>query len=200
MIHFRVRDFVSVILYRVFLSRCFGRLGRGARVIWPLRIVGGRFVSLGDRVTLQYGSYIAVLQTDPQHPPALEIGGGTQVGNYAHIICTRRIEIGAKVLMADRVYIADNRHEYEDVARPIMDQPLRQLEDVSIGSGSWIGENVCILGCRIGKNCVIGANSVVTRDIPDYCVALGCPAVPVKRFCEQSGKWRKIDASGRFLD
>lgn len=198
MIHFRARDFFSVIFYRVFLRVFFGEFGHGTRIIWPLRIVGSRFVRLGDGVTLQYGAYIAVLCTGPE--PSLEIGSGTRVGNYAHVICTRRIEIGAKVLIADRVYIADNRHEYEDIGRPVMDQPLRQLDSVTIGAGSWIGENVCILGCRIGKNCVIGANSVVTRDVPDYCVASGCPAVPIKRFCEETRKWRKVDASGNFTD
>jgi len=199
MIHFRIRDYLSVILYRVIFSPFFRGFGRGARVIWPLRIVGSRFVSLDDGVTLQYGSYIAVLQTG-NHVPALEIGKGTQVGNYSHIICTGRIEIGSRVLIADRVYISDNLHEYRDIERPVMDQPLRQLLPVSIGSGSWIGENVCIVGCRIGKNCVIAANSVVTRDIPDYCVAVGCPAVPVKKFCRDTGKWRKVDASANFAE
>jgi acetyltransferase-like isoleucine patch superfamily enzyme len=199
MMHFRARDFLSVIAYRLLLCVFFGEFGRGTRIIWPLRIVGSRFVHLGERVTLQYGAYIAVLCLG-QESPLLKIGAGTQVGNYSHIICTRRIEIGSSVLIADRVYIADNRHEYEDVARPVMDQPLRQLDDVSIGAGSWIGENVCILGCRIGRNCVIGANSVVTRDIPDFCVALGCPAVPVKRYCPKSGQWRKVDVCGEFRD
>jgi acetyltransferase-like isoleucine patch superfamily enzyme len=199
MIHFRARDFVSVILYRLFMSFFFDRFGRGVRVIWPLRIVGSRFLRLGEEVTLQYGAYIAILWTGGERP-LLDIGSGSQVGNYSHVICTRRIEIGERVLIADRVYIADNRHEYEDVRRAVMDQPLRQLDPVSIGSGSWIGENVCILGCRIGKNCVIGANSVVTRDIPDYCVALGCPAVPVKRYCEATGKWREVSVSGEFAD
>lgn len=198
MMHFRIRDQVSVLLYRGLFARWFAGFGRRVRVVWPLRIVGSRFVRLGEGVTLQYGAYIAVLRTERE--PLLEIGNGTQVGNHAHIICTQRIEIGARVLIADHVYIADNRHEYEDIGRAVMDQPLRQLKSVTIGAGSWIGENVCILGCRIGRNCVIGANSVVTRDIPDYCVAFGCPAVPVKRFCEQAGKWRPVDASGRFTD
>lgn len=199
MIHFRVRDYCSVILYRVFLSVFFGKFAARVRVIWPLRIVGSRFVRLGAGVTVQYGAYIAVLHTGTR-APALDIGEGTRVGNFAHIVCTERIDIGARVLIADRVYIADNSHEYEDIRRPIMDQPLRQLAPVAIGSGTWIGENVCILGCRIGRNCVIGANSVVTRDIPDHCVAFGSPAAPVKRFCEGSGTWRKVDAAGNFLD
>ncbi len=199
MIHFRARDFVSVLTYRLVLFPFFRELGRGARVIWPLRIVGSRYIRLARGVTLQYGAYIAVLKVRPE-PPVLDIGSGTQIGNFCHLICTKRVEIGEKVLIADRVYIADNRHEYEDIGRPVMDQPLRQLEAVSIGAGSWIGENVCILGCRIGTNCVIGANSVVTRDIPDHSVAFGCPAVPVKRYCADTGKWRKVDTRGEFLD
>jgi acetyltransferase-like isoleucine patch superfamily enzyme len=199
MIHFKLRDYLSVLLYRIFLAYFFRGFGRRVRVIWPLRIVGSRFVCLGDGVTVQYGAYIAVLRTGTELP-VLDIGAGTQLGNYSHIICTRKIEIGEKVLVADRVYIADNLHEYQDISRPVIDQPLRQLAAVSIGAGSWIGENVCIVGCTIGRNCAIGANSVVTRDIPDYCVALGCPAVPVKRFCQDTGKWRKVDSSANFTE
>jgi acetyltransferase-like isoleucine patch superfamily enzyme len=194
--HFRARDALSVWLYRLLAPR-FGGFGRRVRVVWPLRIVGSRHIRLHDAVTLQYGAYLAAIG-DTGHTPALEIGSGTQIGNHAHIICTRRIEIGARVLIADRVYIADNRHEYRDVSRAVLEQPVRQLPDVSIGSGSWIGENVCVIGCRIGRHCVIGANSVVTHDIPDHCLAVGAPAVPVRRFCTEGGDWRPTDAQGNF--
>ena len=199
MIHFRVRDYLSVLLYRALFAPWFGAFGRRVRVVWPLRIVGCRYIRLHDGVTLQYGAYVAA--TDGSGGvPALEIGGDTLIGNYSHIICTGRIEIGARVLIADRVYISDNLHEYRDISRAVMDQPVRQLGEVVIGSGSWIGENACIIGCRIGRNCVIGANSVVTRDVPDYCVAAGAPAVPLKRFCADSGTWLKTDSRGNFQD
>jgi acetyltransferase-like isoleucine patch superfamily enzyme len=58
-----------------------------------------------------------------------------------------------------------------------------------IGDGSWIGENACIIGAHVGKNCVIGANAVVTSDIPDYSVAVGVPAVVIKRFDAPSKMW-----------
>lgn len=198
MMHFRLRDFCSVLLYRLLGVR-FARFGRRVRIVWPLRIVGSRYLHLEDDVTVQYGAYIAVLKLGAT-APKLSIGRGTQVGNYAHLICTGSIAIGEQVLLADRVYIADNRHEYADVTRPIMQQPLRQLPPVEVGAGSWIGENVCILGCRVGRHCVIGANSVVTRDIPDHCVALGAPAVPVRRFCAATGRWRATRPDGEFLD
>ena len=97
--------------------------------------------------------------------------------------------IEESVLTADRVYISDNIHGYEDVSIPIKNQPIVQKGTVTIGSGSWIGENVSILGASIGKHCVIGANSVVTRNIPDYSVAIGSPARVIKRYDMDNNNW-----------
>ena len=63
------------------------------------------------------------------------------------------------------------------------------LKPVIIGEGSWLGENVCVCGASVGKHCVIGANSVVTRDIPDYCIAVGSPARVVKRYNFDKNTW-----------
>lgn len=56
-----------------------------------------------------------------------------------------------------------------------------------------MGTNVVVVGnVRIGRNCVIGANAVVTRDIPDYCVAVGTPAKVVRRYDAGRGEWVKV--------
>ena len=68
-----------------------------------------------------------------------------------------------------------------------------------IGRDSWRGENVCVLGAKIGRHCVIGANSVVTKDIPDYCIAVGIPARIIKRYCFDSQTWRRTDEQGNFI-
>jgi len=102
------------------------------------------------------------------------------------------------VLTADRVYISDCSHGYSDVAVPVCKQAVVQKKSVRIGEGSWLGINVCVLGANVGKHCVIGANSVVTKDIPDYCVAAGSPARVIKRFDMVSGLWRKTDSFGNF--
>lgn len=58
---------------------------------------------------------------------------------------------------------------------------------------TWIGTNVSIIGnVNIGKHCVIGANSVVTHNIPDYSVAVGCPARVIKRYDFNQNKWVKV--------
>lgn len=61
---------------------------------------------------------------------------------------------------------------------------------VRIGDDTWIGTNVVIVGSvNIGKHCVIGANSVVTHDVPDYCVAAGSPCVIKKRYNPKLNAW-----------
>ena len=81
------------------------------------------------------------------------------------------------------MYITDCDHEYRNVDIPIIDQGIVQKgQKVSIGDGSYIGINAVIVGnVKIGKPCAIGANSVVTKDVPDYCVAVGSPAKVIKK-------------------
>ena len=75
------------------------------------------------------------------------------------------------VFTANNVYISDNKQEYEVVVKPLIQQPVQFKPAVEIGVGAWIGENECITGASVGKKSVIEANSVVMRDIPDYCDA-----------------------------
>jgi len=84
-------------------------------------------------------------------------------------------------------------HEYKDITIPIKEQPIINAGKVIIGEHSWIGENVCIIGAKIGKHCVIGANSVVTKDIPDYSVAVGVPAKVIKKYSFEKNEWEKVD-------
>ena len=93
-----------------------------------------------------------------------------------------QILIGDNVLISDRVFIADSLHGYRDIAVPIRHQALYSPGPVEIGDGTWIGIGVSILpNVRIGKNCIIGANAVVTHDVPDYHVAIGVPAKNIGR-------------------
>lgn len=126
------------------------------------------------------------------HKPLLSIGDGTYIGHYAHIVAMSSVHIGKKVLIADRVYISDNLHSFEDVNVPIIDQPVKFRASVAIGDGSWIGENVCIIGARVGRQCVVAANSVVTSDVPDFCIVAGIPARVIKRYDSVSSEWVSV--------
>jgi Acetyltransferase (isoleucine patch superfamily) len=125
-------------------------------------------------------------------PPQLIIDDGTCIGHFCHVTCVNKVYIGKNVLTADRLYISDNLHGYENVNIPIMHQKVIFKGEASIGDDSWIGENVSIIGCKIGKHCVIGANAVVTKDIPDYSVATGIPARVIKKYNPQTQNWEKV--------
>ena len=112
----------------------------------------------------------------------VRIGMGSEIGERCRISIANSLEIGEKVLFSPNVYITDCDHEYRNVDIPVIDQGVVQKgQKVSIGEGSYIGINAVIVGnVKIGKHCVIGANSVVTKDVPDYCVAVGSPARVIK--------------------
>lgn len=169
-----------------------GGLGARSRILQPLNLRNADNIYLGSGVVIQKHSWLLTLPLPGKPQPKLTIGDGTQIGYFGHITCVNRVEIGRRVLMADRVHISDNGHGFADPGVPIMDQPVVSKGPVSIGDGTWLGENVSVLSCRIGRNCVIGANAVVTHDIPDFSVAVGIPARVIKQFDPQSGTWRKV--------
>jgi acetyltransferase-like isoleucine patch superfamily enzyme len=195
---FRIRDFLSVILFRL-CGFCFGSFGKRVRIVWPLGLYGVKNMRLADDVTIAFRGYVAALK-EFDDEPLLTIGRGTRIGELAHIICSHKVTIGEDVLFANRLFISDCSHSYRDIGVPVLHQGLDKLSAVAIGNGAWVGENVCIIGCSIGRHCVIGANSVVTRDVPDYCVVAGAPARVVRRYCTTSQRWLATDADGSFRD
>lgn len=188
-------------IYYIFLYpfyyMIFKKIGKRTRILKPLRIEGFENISLGDGVVVGKYTWLASLPITGLSS-ILEIGDGTRIGNFNHIYATSKIVIGRNVLTADKVYISDNQHTFESITLPVWQQPIKQLKEINIGDGTWIGENVCILGASIGTNCVIGANSVLNRDIPDFCVVVGSPAKIVKRYCKQNNKWLKTNEAGDF--
>lgn len=184
----RIREKLARTWFAMMSKRGFRHLGDGAYMVAPFRIDGGDWIELGTGTFIQRGSWLYCGEID-RHSPVLKLGKHCVLGYNNHITCVRSVEIGDFVLTANNVYISDNVHGYEDVSRPIILQPVLFKGAVSIGSGSWIGENVSIIGARIGKNCVIGANSVVTSDVPDFCVAVGVPAKVIRQYDPDSCSW-----------
>lgn len=110
----------------------------------------------------------------------VSIGDRCLIGRGSGIVGHLEIVIGDDVWTGHHVYITDQNHGYADPSIPIsrQHQPERP---VSIGDGSWLGHGTVVLpGARIGRNVVIGANSVVTGEIPDFSVAVGAPARVVR--------------------
>lgn len=156
--------------------------------------MGGHFINNKNRIN--FGQNVIIRpHCDIYAHGQLYIGENTEIGKFSCIASANRIVIGKGVLTGPFIFIADHNHEYENPFVPIYKQGVKigEKDSVEIGDGTWIGAKVAICGnIHIGKNCVIGANSVVTKDIPDYSVAAGIPAKVIKRYDFERKEWVRV--------
>lgn len=185
---FRLYESFSGIFWGNLLKFFFKEHGDKLRIIKPLKFINMKGMYFGDYVRINSGGWLQV----HDNKGVLKIGSGSTLGHFSHIYAYREIIIGESVLIADKVYISDCLHGYKNVQVPIMHQDLKEIQKVYIGDNSWLGENVVVLGSRIGRHCIIGSNSVVTKDIPDYSIAVGIPARVIKRYNLELQIWEKI--------
>lgn len=182
------------ILSQLLYAPLFSSFGKSSKIVSPLSLRNTRYISIGDRTTISGGVFmmVEIISNHSDTKSRLSIGNGVTIGHYNHIVATNSVVIEDYVLTADRVYISDNAHNYEDVEIPISQQPIISKGPTRIGEGSWLGENVCVISATIGKHCVIAANSVVNSDIPDFSIAAGSPAIVKKKFDFNTKKWIKV--------
>jgi lipopolysaccharide O-acetyltransferase len=138
-------------------------------------------ISLGVSTVIYDGARLDVIGP-PLHSEfgSLSIGDGTSIEPNVHIAAAADMVIGSNVVLASSVYISDHDHGYQDVERSPLDQPL-VVQPVTIEDNVWIGERGVVLkGVTIGHHSIVGANSVVTRSIPPYSIAVGSPARVVR--------------------
>jgi len=167
----RVRD----ALYTSVVRGGFASFGGGSRIMLPFRTGNPHKVSVGSNVLIGPSSWFLVPRLDA---PGAVIHVHDRVRmNQTSITAVQEVVIEEAVELARGVYISDHMHGFDDPVTPIRDQPLVRTAPVRICRGAWLGQNVVVMpGVTIGANAVVGANSVVTRDIPARTVAVGAPA------------------------
>jgi acetyltransferase-like isoleucine patch superfamily enzyme len=180
-------------------GRRFGRFGAGSIICFPANtIFNERYIHIGSGtmigpdVTLSAGM---VPGQECLSDPVVSIGDRCLIGKGSGIVGHFGIEIGHDVWTGHHVYITDQNHGYEDITRPISQQSQPE-RPVTIGDGSWLGFGTVVLpGARIGRHVTIGANSVVTGEIPDFSVAVGAPARVIRRYVDGVG-WQSVEPQG----
>jgi len=172
-------------------ARAFGKFGPGSLILFPITTIFnekyihiGSETMIGEHVALSAGMMPGqVCLTDP----VVRIGDRCLIGRGSGIVGHLSIDIGNDVWTGHHVYITDQSHGYEDVSLPISLQSQPE-SPVVIGDGSWLGHGVVVLpGAKIGKHVAVGANSVVTGELPDFCVAVGAPARVIRQYTPESG-------------
>lgn len=148
----------------------------------PAGIHVGAFVKIG--------AFAVIESLVPERGVTVRIGDGAYIGSFCRITAVGGVVIGDEAMLADRVYVSDTGHVYEDVTQPIKRQGLRDGRRVEIGRGAWVGIGAAIVGdVRIGENAVVGANAVVTQDVPDFTVVAGNPAQVVRQHDGEAWRW-----------
>jgi len=175
-------------------GRRFGAFGAGSVICFPTTaLVNERYIRIGAGTMIGPNVSLSAGMVPGQEcvtDPVIRIGDRCLIGRGSGIVGHLSIEIGDDVWTGHHIYITDQNHGYEDVTVPISRQTQPE-RSVVIGDGSWLGHGTVVLpGARIGRHVVVAAGSVVTEELPDFCVAAGAPAKPIRRYDAVTG-WRR---------
>jgi lipopolysaccharide O-acetyltransferase len=162
-------------------------------------IVGGGRIALGNAV---FGRPFVRLEAitssrSPARGPILTVEDRAYLGFHVSVFATRGVTIGRDVYLNGHVTIYDHYPplDSEDAGAP--GPADERVGEVSLGDQSWIGWGAVVMpGVRIGTHSVLGANSVAIEDVPDHCVAVGNPAVVVRRYDAPSKRWVSVEPDG----
>ena len=155
---------------------------RGAFVRWP---VHGNVLEMLREGRLELGEH-TLLEPDvwltAPGDARIRIGEGTFLNVGVMIAATELVEIGSHCMFANNCFVTDGNHRFDDPERPVAWQGFTSKGATRIGDNVWCGANVVVTsGVTIGERCVIGANSVVTEDLPAFSIAAGAPAKVLRR-------------------
>lgn len=170
-------------LYTGYNRRFFKKFGKNSVIIPKYRMLeGAKYITIGNNCII--GSNVQLTAYDSygvqKFTPSLVIGDGTEIGDGSHITCINRIELGDNVLTGRYVLITDNSHGKPSDSIKGVEPAKRDMyskNPVVIKDNVWIGEKASILaGVTVGEGAIIGANTVITKDVPPYTLAVGSPA------------------------
>jgi acetyltransferase-like isoleucine patch superfamily enzyme len=182
----------------------FGNSPKNLRIEVPRRIINSMHMFLGDDISIGPGSLLYAIAEYPtpsmRHPeihqdiqkftPKITIGKRVTSTANLQIASMTEITIEDDVMFASNINITDGLHGYSNAAIPYKCQKMFRIAPIRIKRGCWIGQNVVILpGVTIGEFSIIGANSVVTRSVPDRCIAVGAPAKVIKTWDNNTKNW-----------
>lgn len=188
------------LIYWMLYHRKYAEFHLSDSIIKPIHITP-QYIKFGKHVMIYYyGRIDGVSKYNSQRfTPLITFGDYVRIQQNLHLTCAESITIGENTAIAANVTITDIHHPYNDIDIPIERQDL-EVKSVKIGKDCKIYNNVVILpGTTIGDHVTIGANSVVRGDYPDYCVAVGMPAIIIKRYDTSTCQWRKTDIKGNFI-
>lgn len=179
------------------LQKQFGHYGKNTCILNPIICISGQHnMYIADDTKINKYVRLQCYQDDNRDYGKIEIGKKCCIEFRFTVLSGPEglVKIGDNVLIASDVMISNENHGTDPINElSYSEQPLN-VKNVSIGNGCWIGEKVCILpGVSIGEKSIVGAGSVVTRDIPSYSIAVGNPARIIKKYNFEKNRWESVN-------
>lgn len=177
---FGLRNHLSRSYHTARLRNRFNKFGQNSMISRDFFISGHGKINIGNNTSVQ--AHCVFETVTPK--ACINIGDNVSIGEYCHITSSSRIVIGNGLLTGRFVLISDNSHGKTDGTGLEMPPLWRDVicgGEIHIGDNVWIGDKATILpGVTIGTGSIIAANAVVTKSIPPYSIAAGCPAKIIK--------------------
>lgn len=190
----KLKIFIKKIISEYYKMK-YGDFGIGSKIYSPNIIISNKkHIFIGKNVCIRQNARIEpVLHwINTTYDPKIIIEDGVVIEQNFHLACANYVKIGKDTLISSYVFISDLNHIYEDIMMPVLKQGL-EVKKTEIGEKCFVGTGAKIMaGVKIGNNCVIGANAVVTHDVPDFCIVAGIPAKIIKKYNFTTNKWEKI--------
>lgn len=180
-----------------FKSRLFIReIGLMSYFAKPVFVHGGSRIRIKNKVRIFPGA-----RMEAHGEGLIIIQENVSIGQNFHLISSSELlEIGKHTTISGNVFITNIDHDFQNIGIHILDQAYI-VKKTQIGENCFIGYGAAIqAGTILGKQCIVGANSVVRGEFPDYCVIVGAPAKIVKRYNFNTQLWEKTDSKGNFLE
>jgi acetyltransferase-like isoleucine patch superfamily enzyme len=180
--------FTGIVYYRF----VFAEFGRGSIIRCPLRLYNPNRIRIGNNVVINEKCRIEAVYSSVDGQPVLIIEDDVLIQNNVQITSHCNVHIGKGTGVGPNCVITDTTHPFMDVndPRPIHARLSTAKSFVHIGEGCQLGAGTFIMpNVRIGRGSVIGANSVVRKNVPEYCVAAGNPAKVLLRYNRDQDRW-----------
>lgn len=180
----------------------FGKIGRRTIVFSPLRLINPQNVFLGEEVYLYKQARIETIKQwgNEYYNPTIMIGNRVSFQQRLHLTCAKLVEIGDDTVVLPDVMITDINHSYREINKNIMLQPI-EVRETKIGKYCFLGMGARIMaGTKLGDNCIVGSNAVVSGTFPGFVVVAGTPAKIIKRYDFATSTWKKTNSKGAFID
>lgn len=176
------------IIRYLFYSLLFKKAGFPGYIGKPIVIIGFKKISIGKRTRIFPNVRLEVHGENA----SLTIENNVGISQNVHITTAGQLVIGKDTTILANTYITDIDHIYENIGIPVLDQGM-SVKKTQIGAGCFIGMGVAIqAGTILGNHCIVGSNSVVRGNFPDYCVIAGTPARILKKYNFENQTWEKI--------